>query len=385
MKEMKEIFYQNAYQREFDAEVLTCKSGKRGWGIVLSETAFYPEGGGQPGDRGFLNDVPVTDTRKKEDYIVHYTAEKIPVGAKVHGAIDWERRFDYMQNHSGEHIYSGLVHQRFGFDNVGFHMSEETVTIDFNGSFTMDQALEIEKEANRIIYDNEETHIFFPNKEELVGLEYRSKKELSGVIRIVEFKGADICACCGTHVKRTGEIGIIKVLSLIRHKCGVRLQIICGERALAYFDKTDKANTEISRLFSSKPDETVEAVRHFINEQNKLKEKLNAVHQKYFQSKSELLMPASVVITIEEGMTMMEIRKFCEYLTETEKGNLYVVLTPDSKGGYHYAIGSRSINVKEKVTGWNKNLNGKGGGKADIVQGSFYTDLEHIKRILLKK
>lgn len=363
MKEMKEIFYQNAYQREFDAEVLTCKSGKRGWEIVLSETAFYPEGGGQPGDRGFLNDVPVTDTRKKEDYIVHYTAEKIPVGAKVHGAIDWERRFD----------------------NVGFHMSEETVTIDFNGSFTMDQALEIEKEANRIIYDNEETHIFFPNKEELVGLEYRSKKELSGVIRIVEFKGADICACCGTHVKRTGEIGIIKVLSLIRHKCGVRLQIICGERALAYFDKIDKANTEISRLFSSKPDETVEAVRHFINEQNQLKEKLNAVHQKYFQSKSELLMPASVVITIEEGMTMMEIRKFCEYLTETEKGNLYVVLTPDSKGGYHYAIGSRSINVKEKVTGWNKNLNGKGGGKADIVQGSFYTDLEHIKSILLKK
>ncbi len=351
MKEMKEIFYQNAYQREFDAEVLTCKSGKRGWEIVLSETAFYPEGGGQPGDRGFLNDVPVTDTRKKEDYIVHYTAEKIPVGAKVHGAIDWERRFDYMQNHSGEHIYSGLVHQRFGFDNVGFHMSEETVTIDFNGSFTMDQALEIEKEAKRI----------------------------------VEFKGADICACCGTHVKRTGEIGIIKVLSLIRHKCGVRLSIICGKRALAYFDKIDKANKIISRLFSSKPDETVEAVKHFINEQNQLKEKLNAVNQKYFQIKAELLEPASVVFTIEGGMTIMEIRKFCEYLIGTEKGNLYVVLTPDSKGGYHYAIGSRSINVKEKVTGWNKSLNGKGGGKADLVQGSFYTDLEHIKDILLKE
>ncbi len=308
MKEMKEIFYQNAYQREFDAEVLTCKSGKRGWGIVLSETAFYPEGGGQPGDRGFLNDVPVTDTRKKEDYIVHYTAEKIPVGAKVHGAIDWERRFDYMQNHSGEHIYSGLVHQRFGFDNVGFHMS--------------------------------------------------------------------------AHVKRTGEIGIIKVLSLIRHKCGVRLSIICGKRALAYFDKIDKANKIISRLFSSKPDETVEAVRHFINEQNQLKEKLNAVNQKYFQIKAELLESASVVFTIEEGMTMMEIRKFCEYLTGTEKGNLYVVLTSDSKGRYHYAIGSRSINVKEKVTGWNKSLNGKGGGKPDVVQGSFYTDLENIKDIL---
>ena len=196
MNEMNELFYKDSYMKEFDAIVLSCEKGKKGYEIILDDTAFYPEGGGQPGDHGSLGNVKVLDVHRKEGRIIHYTDGPLEVGQKVHGIIDWERRFDLMQNHSGEHIYSGLVHKNFGYDNVGFHM-DDVVTVDFNGVMTWEEALDMERKANQLISENRETKILLPSPEELKEIPYRSKIELNDTVRIVEFPEGDICACCG--------------------------------------------------------------------------------------------------------------------------------------------------------------------------------------------
>ena len=228
---MNKLYYDSAYIKEFEAQVLSCQEGKKGWEITLSATAFYPEGGGQPADTGLLGNVRVTDVHEKDGQVVHYTDGPLPVGEMVRGVIDWDRRFQHMQEHSGEHLVSGLIHQRFGYDNVGFHMGTDEVTIDFNGVLEWGDLMAIEEKANGMIWENLEISAVYPEKDELDAMEYRSKKELTGAVRIVSIPGGDVCACCGTHVERTGEIGLVKFLSMIHYKGGVRISLLCGKRA----------------------------------------------------------------------------------------------------------------------------------------------------------
>ena len=219
--EMNELFYQDAYLKEFDAKVIRCTACKNGFDVVLEDTAFYPEGGGQPFDTGTLDGIEVFNVqRDQHDVIHHYVKEALDEGKVVHGVIDWNRRFDFMQNHSGEHIISGLIHKHFGYENVGFHMGE-VIQIDISGPLNWEQLMMIEREANDIIYQNIPVQITYPNNDELENIPYRSKKELQGKVRIVTIENADICACCGTHVRNTGEIGLIKILSFMKHKDGI--------------------------------------------------------------------------------------------------------------------------------------------------------------------
>ncbi len=155
-----------------------------------------------------MGDAHVLDVRERPEGIVHITDRPLSVNSVVTGILDWERRFSHMQNHSGEHLFSGVVHKYYGYDNVGFHMGKDEVTVDFNGILTLEQAEEVEAEVNELIWQNIPVLETYPSKEELNALNYRSKKELSGQVRIIEFPGADICACCGTHVMTAGEIGI---------------------------------------------------------------------------------------------------------------------------------------------------------------------------------
>ncbi|MFR9163952.1 MAG: alanyl-tRNA editing protein [Lachnospiraceae bacterium] len=225
---MNKLYYDSAYIKEFEAQVLSCQEGKKGWEITLSATAFYPEGGGQPADTGLLGNVRVTDVHEKDGQVVHYTDGPLPVGEMVRGVIDWDRRFQHMQEHSGEHLVSGLIHQRFGYDNVGFHMGTDEVTIDFNGVLEWGDLMAIEEKANGMIWENLEISAVYPEKDELDAMEYRSKKELTGAVRIVSIPGGDVCACCGTHVERTGEIGLVKFLSMIHYK-GVSVFLFSAE------------------------------------------------------------------------------------------------------------------------------------------------------------
>lgn len=372
--DMNELFYKDEYLKEFDAMVVDCRQMKKGFAVVLDQTAFYPEGGGQPADHGRLGEAQVLDVQRKDGYIYHYTDKMLSKGSRVHGVIDWERRFDHMQNHSGEHIISGLVHHAFGYDNVGFHMGE-TVLIDFNGPMTWEQALDMEKKANEVIWKDEETVVSYPSPEELVKLDYRSKKELTGTVRIVEFPGADRCACCGTHVARTGEIGLVKVLSLMNHRGGVRMEILCGRRAMEYVDQVAENNAEIGRQFSVKPYQTVRAVEKAQHDMTEMNRKLAEAGRRYFTLRAKTLPRKGAVIAVEEGMTPGELRKGCDVLLEKGGAALYVLLSAAGKDSTFYVIGSASSDVRPAGKALNEKLSGRGGGSKEAVQGTFRVSL----------
>ena len=217
----EKLYYQDAHQAQFQATVLSCRPGKHGYDVVLDRTCFYPEGGGQPGDTGVLSGVRVTDTHEAGGEIVHYCEAPLAEGQTVEGTIDYERRFEFMQLHTGEHILSGVIHRRFGYENVGFHMGADFVTIDLSGMLTPEQVQSVEAEANEWIWKNVPVEVSYPDPEALKTIPYRSKKELTGQVRIVTIPGADICACCGTHVSNTGEIGLLRLVEIL---CAAKVQ-----------------------------------------------------------------------------------------------------------------------------------------------------------------
>ena len=382
MSETRKLYYEDVYKKEFTAKVLECGECEKGFAVILDQTAFYPEGGGQPCDLGTLNGIAVLDVQEKDGEIVHYTKEAVEAGSEVIGKIDWNRRFDLMQQHSGEHIVSGLVHEAFGYDNVGFHL-HDIVTVDFNGMMTWQDALDIEREANEIIWKDEETKISFPSKEELSSMDYRSKIELDGTVRIVEFPEGDTCACCGTHVSRAGEVGIVKVLSLARHKGGVRIELVCGRRAMEMMDKIYDLNEDIAVRFSVKPFETKEAVEKQAEEKAELMARLADANRCYFALKAGVLAEGKrAVLLYEEELNAGEIRKFCEYLTGTGKDDIYFVLSKKDQDSLNYAIGSAREDLRPLIREWNKALHGRGGGRSEMVQGSFSCRLSEAEDLV---
>lgn len=361
------LYYKDAYIKEFTAEVLSCEPSKNGFAVVLDRTAFYPEGGGQPCDLGTLNDAAVLDVHAHDGIIVH-TCDR-PVSGTVQGRIDWARRFDLMQQHSGEHIVSGLIHNRFGYENVGFHMGADMITIDLSGLLTMQELSEIERAANQAIWDDIPIDIFYPDAEALAALSYRSKKELSGEVRIVRWPGIDTCACCGTHVSRSGEIGLIKLLSCVKFRDGVRIELLCGRRAYDYVSAVVTQNREISGLLSAKPLETAAAASRMANELAETKFALGSVQQKYFEGLAQQFFGLGNVLLFEDGLTPDALRRLCVEIMEVCGGRCAVFSGTDAEG-YKYAVGEKDGDVRQLVKELNTALNGRGGGKSFFAQGS---------------
>ncbi|WP_303855896.1 DHHA1 domain-containing protein [Allisonella histaminiformans] len=381
MEEMNELFYRDEYAREFDAEVISCQKGKKGYEVVLSDTAFYPEGGGQPADRGTLGQVNVLDVKRRNGEILHITDAPLEPGMTVHGVLDWERRFDHMQQHSGEHILSGMVHAQFGYDNVGFHMNDEVVTVDFNGPITWEEAMELEDKVNAYIWTDAESRELYPSEEELKAMDYRSKIELKGKVRLVEYPGADLCACCGTHVAHTGEIGLMKILSVSRHKDGVRMEMLFGGRAMKDYDRKHLLNTEFSCRLSAKPYETGEALQRVLDEMNAMKFRMQAMNERYYAMRATSIPVGEPVIFFNEpGMSMVEIRKFCDYLISTGKVKTAMIISPKDKESVNYVMGSADLNMRDVGKLLNEELHGRGGGRPEMVQGSFQAEAEAVEQ-----
>lgn len=381
MEEMNELFYRDEYAREFDAEVISCQKGKKGYEVVLSDTAFYPEGGGQPADRGTLGQVNVLDVKRRNGKILHITDAPLEPGMTVHGVLDWERRFDHMQQHSGEHILSGLVHAQFGYDNVGFHMNDEVVTVDFNGPITWEEAMELEDKVNAYIWTDAESRELYPSEEELKDMDYRSKIELKGKVRLVEYPGADLCACCGTHVAHTGEIGLMKILSVSRHKDGVRMEMLFGGRAMKDYDRKHLLNTEFSCRLSAKPYETGEALQRVLDEMNVMKFRMQAMNERYYAMRATSIPVGEPVIFFNEpGMSMVEIRKFCDYLISKGKVKTAMIISPKDKESVNYVMGSADLNMRDVGKLLNEELHGRGGGRPEMVQGSFQAEAEAVEQ-----
>ena len=387
MKEFEELFYRDTYAKEFDAKVISSIKGEKGWEVILDDTAFYPEGGGQEADHGTLkmmsgNDVNVTDVhRNKEGVIVHYCDGGLKEGSTVHGSIDWARRFDHMQNHSGEHIVSGIIHEHYGYENVGFHMGD-MIMIDLSGPLSWQQLAEVEKEANETIYADLPILVSYPDDKELAQITYRSKKELTGQVRIVNVPGRDICACCGTHVAKTGEIGIIKFFSMINYKGGVRIWMASGLKALGIISRRTDQDIELSHMLASDTDHIVDALKKVKDESTAKDRRITELVNSRFELEAGLLPDKTpVVIRFEEGLSTVETRRFCECLLENDKGICVAVLSRQNKSWY-YVIGSRTVDVRPAGKALNAKLQGRGGGSAGMIQGTFAAEQGEIENVL---
>ena len=373
----EKLYYLDSHMTTFTATVLSCEPGKHGWDVVLDRTAFYPEGGGQPGDRGVLGGAAVTDTHEKGSEIVHYCAAPLKVGSRVEGTLDWDWRFEQMQHHSGEHILSGLIHAAFGYDNVGFHMGKDAVTIDFSGMIPEEALAELEQKTNEKIWEDLPVEILWPDAEQLAQLPYRSKKELTGQVRIVEFPGADLCACCGTHVKRTGEIGLVKILSCVRFHDGVRMEILAGKKAMEYLTGTFRQNKQISGLLSAKPFETAAAAARMQQELNDTKYRLGQLEDQMFRQKAETLRDTGDVLLFEEGLKPDALRRLADAVLHTCGGRCAVF--SQTADGFQYAIGQENGDLRAFTKEMNAALNGRGGGKPFFVQGSVKATRKEIE------
>ena len=365
----QKLYYLDAHQKTFTAAVLSCVPGKHGYDVVLDRTCFYPEGGGQPGDTGSLSGVRVTDTHERGDEIVHFCDAPLAVGETVEGAIDYDRRFSFMQLHSGEHILSGIVHRRFGYENVGFHMGTDFVTIDFSGMLGPDDLAAVEAEANEWIWKNIPIRITWPSPDELAAIPYRSKKELTGQVRIVTIPDVDICACCGTHVSNTGEIGFVKSFSCVKFHDGVRLEILCGRRALQYMSALVEQNRRVSGLLSAKPLQTADAAARLLEAEAALKLRAAQLEEQVFAQKAQALAGAGNVLLFEPPMTPDSVRRLTD-LVMTACGGRAAVFAGSDAEGYKYAVGEADGDLRQFVKELNAELHGRGGGKPFFAQGS---------------
>ena len=377
----EKLFYQDAFISEFEASVISCSdNGKGRFEIVLDRTAFYPEGGGQSGDQGTLKagekTVIITDTHEKDGKIIHYADAPLADGTAVKGRIDFEKRFRRMQNHSGEHIVSGLVNSRFGYNNVGFHMGKDAVTIDFDGELSMEDLREIELQANEVVWADKEVIIRSYDEDACAGMSYRSKKELHGQVRLVTIPGADVCACCGTHVRRTGQIGLIRIISAERFRGGVRVEMLCGKDAFLFDTAMIEQNHQVSVALSAKPYLTGEAVRRIKETASADAFRLMETEKKLFLLQAQSLSGSGNVILIEEGLSSDSVRRLTDAVMKTCKG-IACVFSTDGENA-RYAVGQENGDLRELNRRLNQELDGRGGGKPFFVQGSCRAGKERI-------
>lgn len=386
MTETIKLYDRDAYSMDFEAEVVSCKEetkeGATTYQIVLDQTLFFPEEGGQSPDLGTIEKIAVVDVQIKGGIITHTTEAPLSIGQKVQGHVDWQHRFSNMQQHSGEHIFSGLVHNAYGYNNVGFHLSDQVVTMDFDGVLTTEQAAQIEKKANEVIVRNLPIEVTYPSKEELSQLDYRSKIEIEGQVRIITIPGVDVCACCAPHVRLTGEIGILKIVSLQSYKGGVRISILCGFRALADYRQRLHVISQLSNLLSSNQEALVENVTKLKDGSQALRQELNLAKQEYMQLKAAQI-PAEQadVLLFEQDVDAATMRITVNMLVEKHSGICGVFAGSDSEG-YRFIIGSKNVDVRATMEVLKKECNARGGGSASMIQGSVSADEISIKALL---
>ena len=336
--ETEKLYYQDPYLTAFTARVLSCEKSKSGWAVVLDRTAFYPEGGGQPADHGTLGAVRVTDVHETKGVIFHTCDGPVEIGTQVAGAVDWPRRFDHMQQLS-------LI-----------HISEAA-----------------EKAANEVIWQDTPVDITFPAPDALARLNYRSKKALTGQVRIVAFPGADCCACCGTHVRRAGEVGIIKVLSCQKFREGVRLEILCGSRAYRYLSQVYDQDRAVAQLLSVKPQDTLAAAERQAEELAAAKQRMTELEDQLFSLRAQALTDRGDLLLLEPPTRPDGARKLADAAAKASGGLAAVFAGAESS--YVYAlVQADGADISPLVKRLNAALSGRGGGRNGFAQGSVQAD-----------
>lgn len=382
---MTKLYYIDTHMLDFEATVTECiwNEENQYYQVVLSQTAFFPNEGGQLADKGILENQPVIDVQIENEIIYHMVKEPLNIESTVTGHVDWGQRFDFMQQHTGEHIVSGLVNKHFKYDNVGFHLGLTEVTLDFNGPLTLEDLRKIEQEANSVIWKNLPVKVSFPSAEELEALPYRSKIELNGNIRIVEIEEVDICACCAPHVETTGQIGLLKITNVQSHRGGVRVNMLCGNRALLDYTNKQDSVSAISVLLSAKQEAIVPAVTRCMEEGQKQKERNNSLQTKLLALEIEALpSPSEIqdVIIFVESLDTIAIRNAVNELSSRYEGYCGI-FSGNDENGYQFIIGSTHKDCKELITSMRQSLNAKGGGNTPMIQGSVVATKEELQNL----
>lgn len=373
----EKLYESNAYCKTFQAVVEECRPMNGRYGIVLNRTAFFPEGGGQAADQGTINGHAVLDVQQKDAVILHILETELQAGEEVSCEIDWELRYTRMQGHTGEHILSGVVHALYGYNNVGFHMNDKLMVVDFDGSLSLEDIQKIEIRANEAVYANADVLAYYPTAEELAKLEYRSKKELGDAVRIVTIgEDIDCCACCAPHVARTGEIGIIKVLDFCSYKQGTRIEMAAGKNALMDYMSLNLAMKELMKLLSAPRDGVVDAVR----EKNTAYQTLGFEYQKQAKQLAlhelQLVEKGGSVYAVAAALSFDELR-YCANCLADGQYNVCLLLSGNSTDGYIYVVSSKVTDVRDLVKQLNDSFSGKGGGQKNYAQGKIQACAEN--------
>jgi len=374
----KKLYYEDAYATEFNAVVISCEGNQ----VVLDQTLFFPEEGGQSPDKGTLGGANVLDVQVKNDIITHTLDKPLEIGATVHGEIDWKHRFSNMQQHSGEHIFSGTVNRLYGYNNVGFHLSDNIVTMDFNGALTEEDVAKVEYLVNEIIVKNVPITVSYPTKEELAVMEYRSKIETAGQVRIVTVEGADVCACCAPHVKKTGEIGMLKVMSVQNHRGGVRISMLCGFRALEAFREKAAVITELMNSLTASQELLPDRVEKLKASNQDYKYQLAVAKQRLMEIKmAEIPAEQENVFLFEQDIESTVMRNAVNELTAKHSGVCGVFVGSD-EAGYSFIIGSTNVDCTKVATLLREKTDAKCGGKKPMIQGSVQVPEEQLRVVL---
>ena len=382
MPQTERLFQEDSFCRRFTAQVVACEPYKSGWRAELSRTAFFPEGGGQPCDLGTLQppngpEAQVLDVQESEGRVLHTLDAPLPVGESVTGEINWQRRRDAMEQHSGEHILSGLLHTLFGADNVGFHIGPDQVRMDMSVELSAAQLACAEEKANAIVRENVPVLVSVPSPEELSALTYRSKKELEGPVRIVEIPGADVCACCGTHVERTGQIGQIKVMGAMNYKGGTRITLACGGRALTAFSQMLEEQAKLRAQFSAKNGQLAAAAQRQADDLAAQQARAAQLEQQVFAYTAAQVQEGDQPVLFVRDLSGDSLRRLCLALSE-HTHRPCAVFTQGGQG-YAYCLAWNGGDARVLAKAMNAALNGRGGGKPELCSGSVAeTDLDKV-------
>lgn len=375
----EKLYDKDSHLKKFTGTVLSCKKTGEKYAVTLNRTAFFPEGGGQQSDRGYIGGAYISDVQIKNGEILHFADKPLSVGQAYDCKLDFDFRFRNMQNHSGEHIISGIVHRLYGFNNVGFHLGAE-MTMDFDGELTRQQLDEIEDLANKAVYENLPVKAYYPTDEELKSLDYRSKLDLKENVRIVEIKGVDVCACCAPHVKATGEIGVIKILDFEKYKGGVRLIVKCGADALRDYREKYKNVLEISNLLSAKQFEVSAAVVRLNEQLSVEKAAAAALKKRLIAEKAAGFEPdTDKTAVFENGLDIKELQLLADALCKKAGGIRGAFSGAD--GAFSFAICGEETALGEFFTKFKAAFNTRGGGRNGIRQGTVCADRAEIERL----
>ena len=379
----QKIYETDPYVQNFTAQVLSCTPAQGGFAVVLDRTAFFPEGGGQPCDTGTLGAARVLAVHTDGVTITHTTDAPLTPGDTVEGCLHWPARLDAMQQHTGEHILSGALHRLFGAENVGFHIGTPYVRMDTSIPLTPAQLAQAEAEANAAVRADTPVHCWVPDPETLARTEYRSKKEIDGAVRLVE-AGGDRCACCGTHLARTGEVGLIKIISYAHYKTGMRLAVACGQRAYEAVAGIWADTEAAGRLLSAPVGALTPALERLQGGEAALKARLAALQNTLADAGAANAAPGVPAVLWADGADGDGLRRMAMAITAKTNAPC-CTLAPGGQGLAYALSAAPGGDVREVCKALNAAFAGRGGGKPGFCQGSLAAaDFDAVKAFLLE-